>query len=320
MKILQEKSDCCAAAIIRYGGKRRQCTHCRKTWRVHVSKRGRKQKRKQWHYLRNVFRHGMRIKQLSLHSLLSYATIYKRFAKNLEAAICKKRVVRVIGKKLILLIDAEWQYFSDDLWTLYFLSVKAVGSESVTIFDPILRCGKENASVWNELIEQLPTGIKKRIIAMVSDGIRGIESIAADRSWVLQRCHFHLLGHLQKMRGKRTSTPGRVIREKIYNSVAQALKETDHRRLEALCKRLSVLVQHSKCPRAMRMAVNEFLRRIDEFRNYLRYPKMKLPTTINVMESINSFVRKKSLTTRTPQSWRKWAIACVRFKSKFTCK
>ena len=320
MKILQEKSDCCRAKIIRFGGKRRQCVACKKTWRVHPAKRGRKVRRRQRNYLDKVFCHNFSVNQLAEHSSLSVDAIYKRFNRNLAELISGRRTIRVRGQKLILLIDAEWQYFKDKPWTMYFVSVKSVNSETVTIFDPLMRPGKENYSVWKEAIDQLPGSIKNRVIALVSDGIRGIETIAEDNGWIIQRCHFHLLLQLKKRRGKRAATPGRLVREEIYCSVRLALSETSKRRLNILCRRLAVLAVDDGCPERMKRIVRDFLRRFEEFRNYLNYPEYNLPTTTNVMESLNSFVRKKSGTVNSPQAWLRWTTATIRLKSKFICK
>jgi len=320
MKLLHKKSKCCGAKIIRFGGRRRQCIVCERTWRVHSAKQGRKASRKQRNYLKKVFHQGFSVKQIALHSKLSVAAIYKRFSKNLNVVVGKKRIIRIRGQKLILVIDAEWQYFKGELWTLYFLSAKSIDSETVVVFDPVLEQGKENAASWNTIMHRLPISIRMRIIAIISDGVRGIETIAINNGWIIQRCHFHLLSMLYKMRGKRASTSGKLIREEICLSVRRALVETSETKLYILSQRLIVLARDDKCPRRMRMAVRDFLRRLPEFRSYLTYPELNLPTTINVMESINSFIRRKSRTVNSPVSWHKWAIACTRFKSKFTCK
>ena len=320
MKLLHKKSQCCGASINRFGAKRRQCSACKKTWSVYLAKRGPKSPRKQYGYLNKVFNHGFRVKQLSLHSKLSNDVIYKRFAKNLDLVVNHTRIVRIRGAKLILLIDAKWQYFKKELWTMYFLAIKSVDSKTVVVLDPVIRQGKESATNWNEIINQMPIAIKKRIITIVSDGIRGIETIADNNGWIIQRCHFHLLSALQRMRGKRVSTHGRIVREKIYGIVKSALTETSTNKLSIICRKLVVLSQEQGCPRAMRMIVRDFLRRLSEFRSYLNYPELNLPTTTNVMESINSHISRITKTTNTPKSWHKWAIACIRFKSKFTCK
>jgi Transposase, Mutator family len=314
------KSKCCGAKTIRFGGRRRQCSVCNKTWSVRSAKRGPKQRRMKCDYLNKIFNHGFKVKQLSLNSKLSVDVIYKIFANNLNVVVEQKRIVRVKGSKLILVVDAEWHYFKKKLWTLYFLAIKSTGAQTVVILDPILMPGKENTATWNEIFNQLPKSIKKRIIALVSDGIRGIETVTENNGWIIQRCHFHLLSALQKRRGKRASTPGRLIREEIYNSVKLALVEISTRRLNILCRRLALLSKEDGCPKAMRMIVRDFLRRFYEYRAYLDHPELSLPTTTNVMESVNSYVREKTKTIKTPNAWHKWAIACARIKSKFTCK
>lgn len=320
MKILQEKSKCCRAKIIRFGGKRRQCVACRKTWRVYPAKRGRKIKRRQLSYLHHVLSHGLAVKHLALHSRLSSEAIYKRFTKNLENELKQKRRLYFRGKKLILIIDAEWQYFRGHLWTLYLLAIKPVGAQTVTIVDPLLKQGKENVSDWEKLVDTLPDTVKKRICAIVSDGIRGIEGLSTRHRWTLQRCHFHLLSTLQKMRGKRATTVGKLTREKIYSLTQLALSELDERRFDKICRQLARLAKRDECPKKMRMAIREFLRHRTDFRSYLEYPELFLPKTTSVMESVNSFVRRRARTVNTPRAWHKWAIAAIRFKSKFACK
>lgn len=320
MNILHKKSKCCNAKIVRFGAKRRQCTACKRTWRIYPAKRGPKPSRKQNNYLKKVFNHGFRIKQLFFSSRLSADTIYKRFAKNLNEATSKKRIIRVRGSKLILIIDAQWHYFKKELWTIYCLSIKSVDSETVTMLDPILKKGKESAASWNAMFDQLPVSLKNRVVVVVSDGIRGIEGVVENNGWIIQRCHFHLLSMLQKMRGKRSSTSGRLIREKMYQLVKATLSESSKYKLNNFCKRIEILSKEKDCPVRMRMVARDFLRKISEFRNYLTYPDLNIPTTTNVMESFNSFAREKAKTVNTPQSWHKWMIACARFKSKFTCK
>lgn len=276
--------------------------------------------RQRRNYLCRVFCDDFFVKQLAKHSNLSVGAIYKRFNNHLTDLISRRRTIRVRGQELILVIDAEWQYFMGKLWMMYFVSVKSANSKTVTVCDPVLRPGKETSTIWNDVFNGLPPAIKNRIIALVSDGIRGIETVAENNGWIIQRCHFHLLSQLQKMRGKRASTIGRLVREEIYCSVRLALTETSKRRLNILCQRLAVLATDDGCPKRMKMAVRDFLRRIEEFRSYLKYPELNLPNTINVMESLNSFVRKKVGTINTPNAWLRWATATVRLKSKFTCK
>ena len=111
MNILQEKSECCGDKILRFGGKRRCCKTCRKTWRIKPAKRGRKVLRKQENYLNKVFRDNFTVKQLATFSRLPVETIYKRFRGNLDNLIkkCKASLNLVNGKKVE---DNDFFYFS----------------------------------------------------------------------------------------------------------------------------------------------------------------------------------------------------------------
>lgn len=185
MRISQEKSGCCSARVIRFGGKRRQCVSCKKTWSIYPAKRGRKTLRKQWKYLGKVFLQHFFVKQLAVHSRLSVNALYKRFQSNLTDLIKEKRIIKVSGRKLILIVDAEWQCFKGNLWTMYFVAVKSSDSNTVTLFDPMLQFGKESATGWNNVINKLPLSVKNRVCALVSDGITGIEMVAANNAWII---------------------------------------------------------------------------------------------------------------------------------------
>lgn len=320
MTILHKKSECCGAPVVRFGGKRRQCASCERTWSIRPAKRGPKPTRKQLGYLKKVFLEGFKVRQIARHSSLSIATLYKRFAKNLDSFVKCQRAIRVAGEDLIIIIDAEWQYFNKELWTLYFVTIRSAKKTTAIALDPILRYGKEGAAVWREIINNLPRSLKKRIVAMVADGIRGIGYIAEEHNWILQSCHFHLLNVLQKMRGKRATTHGREIREKIFQYVKASLTVKSNNQFMTLCNELQGMIKDKGCPKRMRWAVSGYLNRSVAFRNYLNYPKLNLPTTVNVMESINSLFRRRAITIKTPKAWYKWAIAYIRLKSRFNCK
>lgn len=319
MKILHEKSPCCKSIIHRFGKRRRRCAKCGKTWSAWPRKRGPKWKRTNQNHFTKVFLHGYHVKNL-VRNGEKYPTVKKRFSKQLKRTLSLPVINEIKGEKLIVIIDAQWHYFKKELWTLYFLAIKSTDSQTVTVLDPVLRRGKENSTTWDEIINQLPISIKKRIIALVSDGIRGIENVAERNNWIIQRCHFHLLSMLQKMRGRRASTPGRLIREEIYNSVKLALSETSTRRLNILCRRLALLAHKKGCPTRMRYTVRGFLRSSTQFRSYLDYPVLNLPTTVNVMESINSLTRRKTDKINNPKSWLEWTKMTIRTHSKFNCK
>src|SRR5262245_64801575 len=72
----------------------------------------------------------------------------------------------------------------------------------------------------------------------------------------------------------------------------------------------------------MRMIVREFLRRIDHFRAYRKYPELDLPTTTGSVEAMNRRVRDLMRQTRSissPQALQLWAIALIRTRPIVVC-
>jgi len=319
MKILHEKSPCCKSTIQRFGKRRRRCSLCGKTWSVWPRQRGPNRKRTNFYHFTKIFAEGRQVKSL-VRAGEKYSTVKKRFSRQLKRTISATNRTGIEGDKLILLVDAQWHYFKQELWTLYLLAIKSSEKDTADIMDPVLMFGKENSTNWRIILDRLPNDIKNRVVAMVSDGIRGINYVAERNNWILQRCHFHLLSMLQKMRGKRLSTPGRLIREEIFNSVKQLLAETSNQRINLLRYRLSALVKEEGCPKRMKYTVNGFLRDLPEFRSYLIYPELNLPTTINVIESVNSLTRRKTFKINSPRSWLEWTTMAIRTHSKFNCK
>ena len=316
----QVKSPCCKASVIRFGGKRRQCVQCGSTWRIRQSRRGRKPLRIRYQYLNKVFKDGLRIRQISTTRKVSKDAIRKRFEIALNALIDQPRRIRLLAGNFVLIIDAKWHRFAGEYWTLYCLALKPMDRNEAVILDPLLRQEKESTQTWEAIITGLPDLLKKRIIAVVSDGIRGFERIPSSYGWKWQRCHFHLISALQKRRGQRLATHGRMTREKIYQTARRLLVETSEKRIQALQNRLKKLMVKPDCPKRMKWIVSGFLREFSFYRTYFDFPELNLPTTTGLMESINSRLKQKAPTIRTPNAWRKWTIAAIRYKPIFKCK
>ena len=323
MKVLQGKSDCCKAKVIRYGAKRRQCVSCKKTWSIRKKKRGRKEKRLNKKYIDKVFGNNMFVKHLERSSHLSTKNIYKRFDTLLKDFVSQKRIIRVRGDKLIFIIDAQWRYFKNsesgkkELWTLYSIIVKPIHAEHGTILDPLLIKGKESATKWIEIFNhKVPHGLKNRASVLVSDSLRGIERLAQENNLIHQRCNFHILQELHKRVGKRKSTKGRNTRKMIYDLIDKSLKTTSQKNF----KELRSLSERKDCPPSMRMIVREFLRRHDSFRAYLYFPELNIPRTSSVVESLHSLYKSKSAKIKTPEAWHRWCLAIARSKEKMKVK
>lgn len=320
MNIVHVKSPCCQARVIRFGGKRRQCSQCKKTFRIRPKRRGRHHVRHTERYVRSVFDCDFAVKHLT-HGTLSLAAVQKRFQRALSVVVSKPRLMRICGKPLTLIIDGRWHDFAGERWTMYFLAVKPADRDEAILFDPELYQGKESAAVWSDIIKTvIPASVKNRVVAIVSDGIAGGKGLAGHFGWKQQRCHFHLLKEIEKRRGKRKHLPGWTVREQIYQDVRELLHTRTSKRKTFLLRRLRHLSRRKECPRKISMIANDLLKNLSAFQLYLIHPKWNLPNTTGVMESLGNIVRAGVKKVRTPKSLLRWATAVIRSHPKFICK
>lgn len=319
MKLIQVKSKCCKAKVIKHGGKRRQCKACKRTWSVKKRKRGRKAKRISKKYVDKVFKDNMYVKNIEKTSKLKTKNIYKRFKKSLESFATEENKPHIKGDGFIFIIDAKSKYFKNktnfqkELWTIYSIVVKPIDSNEGHILDPILRKGKESATNWIRIFkEEVPENLKNKALVLVSDGLRGIEKLAEEYNLIHQRCNFHILKELRKRVGKRKTTKGRNIRKAIYELVDDALKTGSKENFPLLI----ALSEMEDCPKPMKMIIKEFIRRHGDFISYLRFSELNIPKTTNAVESLHALYESKTAKINTPKAWHRWCIAVARYKKK----
>jgi len=224
---------------------------------------------------------------------------------------------------LVLVVDGLYFRFQGKDWVLYQMAVKPCHHNRAVFLDPVLLSGRENLRGWSQAIATIPTPIRRRIRASVSDEVSGIIKLGKSQGWIVQLCHFHLISRLQNCRGRRNrNLAGRPLREALYQHVRQALELPDGSRLETVLKKLKHLVRQATGLRVMRMIVREFLRRIDHFRAYRKYPDLDLPTTTGSVEAMNRRVRdlmRQTRSIRTPQALHLWATALIRKRPNIMC-
>ena len=151
--------------------------------------------------------------------------------------------------------------------------------------------------------------------------LRGERSfIAGEHGWIHQRCHFHLLMALIRRHGRRSyRIKGAGLRERLLGVVRILLTTTDAVMKRKQRLKAQRLLSHPLCPPWIRKQTIEFLRTLDDFRTYLLYPSLNLPTTTNAVESTGKLIRKATSTARTPESVLLRATAFLRLRKSIAC-
>ena len=247
----------------------------------------------------------------------------RRFGRALRQLVSRPRRLRLPAGPLVLLLDGVYFRFRGKDWVLYLMAVKPCHQNRAVFLDPVLLPGRENLRGWYQAIATIPACVHKRIRASVSDEVAGIVRLGTSQGWIVQLCHFHLISRLQNCRGRRNRRlAGRVLREDLYQLTRQALEFSDGPGLEAALVELRHLSRQATALRVIRMIVREFLRRIDQFRAYQRYPELNLPTTTGTVEAMGRRVRDLMRQTRSissPQALQLWATAMIRMRPTVMC-
>jgi len=317
------KSPCCKAKIYRFGSRRRQCSQCKRTWRIRKKRRGRKPVRRCRGTLQAVLLDGRTLKTLAPRYSLTRQGLSWRFRRGLRQFISQSRVLRLPRGPLVLVLDGLYFRFRGKDWVLYQMAVKPCHQNRAVFLDPVLLPGRENMQGWSQAFTTIPTSVHRRIRASVSDEISGIVRLGTSQGWIVQLCHFHLISRLQNCRGRRNRRlEGRPLREALYQHVRRALDLPDGPKLQTVLNKLRQLVQQAKGLRVLRMIVREFLRRIEHFRAYRKYPELNLPTTTGSVEAMNRRVRdlmRQTRSVRSPQALQLWATALIRMRPTVMC-
>lgn len=325
MSTQHPESPCCGAPIRRFGGRRRQCTKCLKTWRIYPHKRGRKQRRTNKRLLERTLVDGQTIKQqhkLYYEDFCSLSALRERFRSTLESFVENPPdyLENLSSKKGILLADGTWYKFNNQRWTLYVFAFKPIKQNKAWLLDPVFLQGRESTKRWQKALKTIPATLKQNTEAIVTDNSPAIGKLLEDYDWIHQLCHFHILSAFRRRRGSRNTTlEGRNTRQTIFDNVYQFLRTKNEHKLEVLTTNLKKLSQREDCPRKLRMMVNTLLKKKHNYRAYLAYPQLNLPHTSNAIESIVKIVKNQTKTLPTPKSVRLWSIGIARMKTTITC-
>lgn len=314
------KSPCCRGNINRFGKRRRQCSICKHTWRIRQKRRGRKRKRTAIPLLNRILLERHTIVQERRNVRLSRSGIAVRYVKAMRSLVSQGHSLRFSRGPYALLGDGLYFKFKRKEWVMYLMAIKSIRNKQAYFLDPVLLEGRECYERWVQAIATIPQAVKKSIRAFVSDGFRGSQLLSKQSHWLHQRCHFHLLANLVRGKGKRRyRIRSSRLRDKLLEETRTSLSSQGARTLAHARKTIQKLISRSTCPPYVRKQALEFLERERDFRTYLKYPELRLPTTTNAIESTGQMIRKATRTANTPQSLILRATAFLRLKKFVIC-
>lgn len=316
------KRPCRCVSFIKHGGKRRQCSNCRRTWTVRPKRRGRKRFRASPDIIERYFSKNIptirilacrshwgrdRAQQMVQRSLVRYT------AANRDAVV---KSLPDTGP-LIAIADAIWHSIHGERLTIYLILLRPVASPDARIMLPVFVRGHENRPGWEHAWAQLPTMLRRRICALVCDGHVGLVAFGYRQKWIVQRCHFHLLANLQMYLGTRDYRRNL----KVCALVRALITTMDSGQASQILSELAELRTVSRS-RGMRRVLSGLQANYQDFQSYLRHPEFNLPTTTNAAESCVSGVRelmRRCRGFRSEKALQLWVTGHVLWKKIIRC-
>jgi len=318
------KSACCKASVLHFGQRRRQCKKCKKTWRVRKKKVGRKTRRgdasiiiKFLEHRTSTFSHLARVKGLPK------STFQYRVSRMLDDFLLKTPWPSIPQKgPLILVADGRVKYVEKGWFTGYFFFARMINEIEATILPPVWCPGTETSTKWREVFENLPQDILSRIVALVCDGHTGLVQEARRRGWLLQRCHAHLIKRIQSRRSRWYSSRHRPEGEEIYTLVKKVLTDQGGQELSVILSRLKEIALNTSS-RDLKNTLSGFINNYEDWRTYLKYPNLNLPTTNNTAESFSGCIHSlvhRARGFRSRLKLQKWVAALIKNKKTIKCR
>lgn len=184
MAILHEKSSCCRARVHRFGGKRRRCTCCGRTWSVHPGRCGRKRKRARVNLPRRIILEKMPARQISRERHCSVSTVYRWCRDAIDRSVVSEPELSGLPNDvdLVLIVDGLW--FGKGSWVQYTMAFKPVDASVAYFADPRLLPGGESSTNWQQIFSRIRPDVRVRVRALVADGLHGMAVVAALNDWV----------------------------------------------------------------------------------------------------------------------------------------
>jgi hypothetical protein len=271
----------------------------------------------------DVLLRGETLSQRSKRGTLTERQCQLRYHRALDAISRKKWFPEIPEEKLILIVDGLWTMSDGKRHVVYLMAIRPISHPQAFLLPPVVLRGGENRKKWEIAFETMPPLLKQQIIALVCDGISGLPNIAKKHSWIVQRCNFHFIKVMERFRGKSNRhVQNKELREDIYQTIRHAMEVPYGEKYDEVLSRLASLMSDPLCPKWVRLHSNEFMKRKEDFRAYLRYPEYNLPSTTSSMENLCGSVRdmlRRSRGLKNEKSLSKWVNEFIKLKKKITC-
>lgn len=313
MEVIRQKSTCCAASVRRFGGKRRQCAACKRTWRIRPARRGPKVQRSRQRAgkaLLEEYRTNI------VGSIAAWAAGSKQLPRTMQKRAARARDRVILAQETdcvhtclephILLADALVQRFKGKEYTTYLILVRSLTSDKAQVCCVRTIRGCESGAGWQAAFMALPAAMKEQTAALVCDGHRGLTGLAQRYGWTLQRCCFHVLKELNKnMRLWRKASPEVYTVHELVHTVLESADD------EKVMRTLDILTAYTYTTPRKEVAsiIRGLVRHFRDYRSYIYHAELHLPATNNTCEC--SFRRVRAIQSkargwRTPQSHTAW--------------
>lgn len=318
------KSLCCGVVVWRFGKRRRRCSLCKKTWRAHFRRQGRKQKRQRPRFSLRVITENRSLRSLAENDHSGREKIRKRFHRSLESLIrISSRISLSKNEPLIAIADALHTHCEKHDIIIPIILLRPVNSEEAKLELLDALNGGESERNWRRAFKMINPEIRSRISALVSDDCLGLVKYARSQNWQQQLCVFHLKARFRAILGRKKNIKFRKERHLAWKLVNQVATETNLRKLGPLIRELRKLGRKKKILKILRIHVNGFLRNWRDYRAYLEYPQLNLPSTTNSAETIANFTKqmlRQRRGFRTTKSLKVWLKTVKILHPEVACK
>lgn len=289
------KSICCVAPVASHGARRRICLQCKHTWTIRQKRKGRKKKRARKSLATAVIGYNTSLRGLAQARQVNRETLRRRFHKSLNVWVRSRPVISAPSQgALVAVIDALWFKLGKKKvsYGCFVVLLKPVNELRAYPGLLILMKGKEGRKQWEAALRKLPGNIRSRIIAVISDGCRGLDNMARNYGWHFQWCHVHMKRKMSELRGVR-KLPGRLIRQRVNQLVHEFLEVPDERNALACLQEIRRLFDLPDCPPSLPSRLKAIMNKPHLFRTYRLAPELNLPVTTNSVEQINQQIRRR---------------------------